>query len=619
MVFTRSLLVAAVLAALAACVTAFVAPTARVGHTARSAVRPLQAEQGNGFMDFASKLYHEVMPWGDVDKGFTPEFQKRDKMVLKYMAKTGITKEAAEKEVDEFLADKATVSGNSTTVATGRVNKDLANMEMSTFSCTEDTTWEAFSHLELNIGILRPALDAAPSMDGQFVMTSGALPVEDGSLDCLIYWDQDEFYAAQTAAELVRVLRRGGVLLVVEVEEAHSGAQAEFIGSGVFEESCYMVVQLGALAALQHTLAYPHEDIPAQALGAGGGYGGCDCAVYALTVTAAHEAQRGHHHGAAEHKQQRSGSGRSSREGSGTGAESGPEEGSGGSGADRAEEGGRELQTCSGQCCRGVRGVAPPFLDWRDVYPELGILLEPQNLSDIMEEMRSVRSAWKAWPETHYSEGGSEDWKVVPFAHCFPACDASKLTWVPHTCAHCPRTVALLRQLPTLRTALFSRLGGGTKISSHRGWSDLANDVLRCHLALVVPPDDPHSRALKGGGGGGSSGSLGGGGGGGGSARAAEESDGCCGIWVEGQRRAHRQGEIMVFDDSKLHKAYNHSYHERVVLIVDLLRPPHVPRGTARRGMTAELEGFIAAFAAAGIACCYSGITTLIDRTRPLL
>jgi len=43
---------------------------------------------------------------------------------------------------------------------------------------------------------------------------------------------------------------------------------------------------------------------------------------------------------------------------------------------------------------------------------------------------------------------------------------------------------------PCVRTALFSRLGPGARISSHRGWADLANHVLRCHLGLSVPPGE---------------------------------------------------------------------------------------------------------------------------------
>ena len=57
--------------------------------------------------------------------------------------------------------------------------------------------------------------------------------------------------------------------------------------------------------------------------------------------------------------------------------------------------------------------------------------------------------------------------QVVPFVYTFPAYDASKITWVDKTCTRCPKTVNLLRQLPRLRTALFSRLGPSARISAH--------------------------------------------------------------------------------------------------------------------------------------------------------
>jgi hypothetical protein len=44
---------------------------------------------------------------------------------------------------------------------------------------------------------------------------------------------------------------------------------------------------------------------------------------------------------------------------------------------------------------RRIRPVAPPFLDWRELFPELSLLLQPQNFADILQEALSVKSAWK--------------------------------------------------------------------------------------------------------------------------------------------------------------------------------------------------------------------------------
>ena len=53
-------------------------------------------------------------------------------------------------------------------------------------------------------------------------------------------------------------------------------------------------------------------------------------------------------------------------------------------------------------------------------------------------------------------------------------------------CKACPQTYDLLRQIPNIRTALFSRLGPQTTLSNHRGWADLSNHVLRIHLPLLL-------------------------------------------------------------------------------------------------------------------------------------
>jgi len=200
------------------------------------------------------------------------------------------------------------------------------------------------------------------------------------------------------------------------------------------------------------------------------------------------------------------------------------------------------------------RPIAPEYYDWREIYPELQILLD--NFDDILQEAEQV-SHWKEWPENHYREGGNQDWKVFPFLHCFPANDTSKLTWVPFTCELCPKTTTLLKQIPALRTALFSRLGPNTSLSTHTGWEDLANFVLRVHLGLKVPGHEK------------------------------------CGLWVEGKVEYHKTRHINVFDDSKRHKAFNETDEERLVLIIDLERPADIPPGTAKGGHTEELDLFI--------------------------
>ena len=72
---------------------------------------------------------------------------------------------------------------------------------------------------------------------------------------------------------------------------------------------------------------------------------------------------------------------------------------------------------------------------------------------------------WMPWPEEHFAKNGVTNWTVFPFVHTFPALEESKKTWVSSTCAHCPKTTSILKKLPGLKTALFSKLGAGVTVS----------------------------------------------------------------------------------------------------------------------------------------------------------
>ncbi|ETK90572.1 hypothetical protein F441_05831 [Phytophthora nicotianae CJ01A1] len=207
---------------------------------------------------------------------------------------------------------------------------------------------------------------------------------------------------------------------------------------------------------------------------------------------------------------------------------------------------------------------APNYYPYQELFPQLDTLKDNYNV--ILEEMQAVQqmATWPFWPEKHYTEGDSE-WRVFPFCYTFPAYDASKTTWVSTTCSMCPRTAEILKSLPNIRTALFSKLGPNTTLTAHRGWADLANHVLRVHFPLVVPT--------------------------------LPNGDPCCAMVVGGETTYHAEREFIVFDDSKLHYAFNHHPDEtRLVLIIDFYRPDQLPRGRARGGHSDELDEFIETF-----------------------
>jgi len=102
----------------------------------------------------------------------------------------------------------------------------------------------------------------------------------------------------------------------------------------------------------------------------------------------------------------------------------------------------------------------------------------------------------------------------------------------------CPHTWAAVQQAPQPRipgwgpTAMFSLLKAGARIAPHTG---MFNTRLVCHLPLIVPPG--------------------------------------CRFRVGNEVREWREGQLMIFDDTIEHEAWNDSAEDRVVLIFDIWRP----------------------------------------------
>ena len=215
----------------------------------------------------------------------------------------------------------------------------------------------------------------------------------------------------------------------------------------------------------------------------------------------------------------------------------------------------------------GSWAADPGFYDWRQLFPFLRHLRAEWRT--IRDEVctRGSNSSFIPWPETtlYHPEEGHE-WRVVPFLHTFPGDDPTKSVWLASSAAAFPSTAALLHRIPGIRTALLSRMGPKTSLASHQGWALLSNHVLRCHLALDIPDGDKASTS---------------------------------GLVVDDAVAWHAEGEILVFDDSHIHSAFNnHPARHRVVLIVDIERPAtcFVPPGISEGGTTAELEAFMQYF-----------------------
>lgn len=102
----------------------------------------------------------------------------------------------------------------------------------------------------------------------------------------------------------------------------------------------------------------------------------------------------------------------------------------------------------------------------------------------------------------------------------------------------CPTTLATLKLAPQpvipgrAPIALFSRLTPGTHIQPHHG---MLNTRLICHLPLIVPNG--------------------------------------CGIRVGAETRVWREGELLIFDDSFEHEAWNRGTSDRTILLFEIWRP----------------------------------------------
>jgi beta-hydroxylase len=104
----------------------------------------------------------------------------------------------------------------------------------------------------------------------------------------------------------------------------------------------------------------------------------------------------------------------------------------------------------------------------------------------------------------------------------------------PSAAKFCPKTVALLKQVPEVKAAMFTELPPGATLNPHR---DPYAGSLRYHLGLITPNDDR------------------------------------CFINVNNQPYSWRDGQGVMFDETYIHWAQNASDSTRIILLCDIERP----------------------------------------------
>jgi aspartyl/asparaginyl beta-hydroxylase (cupin superfamily) len=111
-------------------------------------------------------------------------------------------------------------------------------------------------------------------------------------------------------------------------------------------------------------------------------------------------------------------------------------------------------------------------------------------------------------------------------------------TEIGENVSHVPSTVAALKSAPVPKIhgfapmVMFSLLRPGTNIPQHHG---ITNTRLICHLPILAPPG--------------------------------------CALRVGSEVRRWTRGQLVIFDDSFQHEAWNHGSEVRVVLLFEIWRP----------------------------------------------
>jgi beta-hydroxylase len=123
---------------------------------------------------------------------------------------------------------------------------------------------------------------------------------------------------------------------------------------------------------------------------------------------------------------------------------------------------------------------------------------------------------------------------------------------LPSAAALCPRSVAILQAVPSVKGAMFATLPPKANLGRHR---DPFAGALRYHLGLRTPN---HPK---------------------------------CWIMVDGLRKSWADGEAMLFDETFVHEAWNGTDITRLILLCDIERPVAGPMRPLNRWVMRHVMG----------------------------
>jgi beta-hydroxylase len=174
------------------------------------------------------------------------------------------------------------------------------------------------------------------------------------------------------------------------------------------------------------------------------------------------------------------------------------------------------------------RVPAKPYLDQQQ-FKELALL--QQNWQVIREEALKLNDEGQIKAASSYNDIGFNSFFRTGWKRFYLKWYGEDLTSAK---ALCPKTVELLRQIPTVKAAMFASLPPGSRLVRHR---DPYAGSVRYHLGLTTP-----------------------------------NSPGCY-IEVDGERYHWKDGEAVMFDETFIHYAENTTDQQRVILFCDVERP----------------------------------------------
>jgi beta-hydroxylase len=199
-------------------------------------------------------------------------------------------------------------------------------------------------------------------------------------------------------------------------------------------------------------------------------------------------------------------------------------------------------------------------LPWRRVFLDHSILLAPINAIMVLfskvpttpfisvshfPELKILQDNWKTFREEALHLSQQQEIKAAANHDDIGFNSFFKYGWkrfylkwygARHPSANelCPKSVALLDSIPSVKAAMFAELPAQGKLNKHR---DPYAGSIRFHMGLLTPNDD------------------------------------ACYIEVDGERYSWRDGEMVMFDETYIHEAYNKTAQNRIILFCDIERP----------------------------------------------